>query len=754
MSQNAAILGPLWHLPDVQEPGYPLPEIPCLCDPHDYDKQGFFDYPSRRGWLIDYESQEGPVRVEAGKKLTSSNAEKGAFMQSWLFFGMLHEAFRIFEVEINLEEFVVRHADGSPRCTNTFPAREYFGKCIDAGKRTIRSCIKAHEDLAKLLKLVAWNITRYEDTQSPTSWRLSEVMSLDTILGIQVLGESLLNLARLTIHVPSYESALAEGTVGFPWGRNPLQARMLREGWCLSTATMLHELLDTTGLYMASRMRMFSSSTRQDHSSCTKVQCYANQVDESTYETKHTQECQGCEHIEVDVEKVTAIIRQGQVPAVVITESAGGHPKIQLEVVTDQPYVALSHVWAQGLGNARSNSLPYCQLSTIKGMASRIQPTDSAPDSSKLAIWVDTLCIPVSPGLKDVRKLAINCLAATYREAEHVLVLETGLMSSSSSASRIEKCSRLLCSAWLRRLWTYQEAVLSKTRNQGEKLQIQFLDGSVGFWKLLEKPRSLCHRETAVENLLLAIPLRENVSASLTTLARALRYRTTSRQEDEAICLTSVLGQDVSKITAIKTADERMAIFYSFAERVPRNMIFRNMSRLETQGYRWAPKSFLQQSASLVTAGGAEALRDEDGVYIDLITLEFRSITPPTWPHWHFVLTEEPGKQHWALYPPESKSGRNQEEWEKIIEGWEAFDTLVLEAERGAVILNEDHATGLHAVVSILREEGETRFCRFLGLARVLPEKNPESCVGKQGVITVETVDRVLSGKKARWCVG
>jgi hypothetical protein len=754
MPQNSDSMGPLWHLPNIHQPGSPLPEIPCLCEPHDYDKQGFFNYPSRQGWLIDYASHEGPVRIKDGTKTTPSNAEKGAFIQAWLFFGMLYEAFSIFEVEIDLEEFIVRHADGSPRCITTFPCRKYFGKCIDAGgKRTITSRIEAHNDLAKLFKLVAWNIRRYEDTLAPTSWRMSEVLSLDAILCIQVLGESLINLAQITLPVQRDASALLSGEVGFLRARNPLQKRMLREGWCLSTTTMLHDLLDTTGLYIASRMHMFDSSTRQDHSSCTTVHCYANQVDEKTYQTKHTQECQGCAHIAVDVDKVTAILLRGQIPLVAITESTGRHPSIQLEVVTDHPYVALSHVWAQGLGNARTNSLPYCQLSKIKRMASQLKPTDSAPDSSKLAIWVDTLCIPVSPSLKDVRRLAITRLATTYREAEHVQVLEMGLMSSSRTASRIEMCSRLLSSAWLRRLWTYQEAVLSKKGLHGDKLQIQFSDGPVPFWELLKSERSLCHSEKALQSLLLMLPVTGNVAFRLSTLARALQYRTTSRHEDEAICLTSVLGHEVSSITATSSAEERMAIFYSFADHVPRNIIFRNMPRLETPGYRWAPKSFLQQSTRIATAGSFEAPRDENGVYLDLVALEFCSITPPTWPNWHFVLTEGAGKRHWSLRPAESKSGTNEAEWKKIIADWAAFDNLVLNAARGAVILNEDRA-GLHALVSISGEEEQTRFCRFLGLALVLSEENLESHVGKQGVITVKIVERAPSGMRARWCVG
>jgi hypothetical protein len=109
---------------------------------------------------------------------------------------------------------------------------------------------------------------------------------------------------------------------------------------------MLHQLLDTTGLFFASRLRLSNHSSRQSHQRCTANEYYANHVDDSTYQTKHTIECQGCEHVQINVEKVADILKQGSIPLVAITpvHADGGHTGIELEVITSAPYVAISHV--------------------------------------------------------------------------------------------------------------------------------------------------------------------------------------------------------------------------------------------------------------------------------------------------------------------------------------------------------------------------------------------------------------------------
>ena len=88
------------HLPIIEDPAYPSPEIPCLCLPNDYDGQGVLGFPERVGWKID--RVHGPVRTH---EASSSIDSQRALLQAWLFFGVLYDVFQIGGISIDLQKF-------------------------------------------------------------------------------------------------------------------------------------------------------------------------------------------------------------------------------------------------------------------------------------------------------------------------------------------------------------------------------------------------------------------------------------------------------------------------------------------------------------------------------------------------------------------------------------------------------------------------------------------------------------------------
>lgn len=73
--------------------------------------------------------------------------------------------------------------------------------------------------------------------------------------------------------------------------------------------------------------------------------------------------------------------------------------EVSVTMWTDEDDVlAVSHVWAHGLGNVHTNQMPLCQLTRL-----RPYMTDF-PGLKVDAIWIDTLCGPIDP---DLRKVAI-----------------------------------------------------------------------------------------------------------------------------------------------------------------------------------------------------------------------------------------------------------------------------------------------------------------------------------------------------------
>ncbi len=79
-----------------------------------------------------------------------------------------------------------------------------------------------------------------------------------------------------------------------------------------------------------------------------------------------------------------------------------------------------------------------------------------------MALWIDTLCIPVAPHLEHYRKLAIRLLGQTFYDAKIVLVLDRELCSvESQKVSNLELGIRIVSGGWMKRIWTLHEAALS-----------------------------------------------------------------------------------------------------------------------------------------------------------------------------------------------------------------------------------------------------------------------------------------------------
>ena len=121
-------------------------------------------------------------------------------------------------------------------------------------------------------------------------------------------------------------------------------------------------------------------------------------------------------------------------------------------------FIAISHVWADGLGNPRANALPSCQLSRLQKIVNGLDEDHGPPTP----FWIDTMCVPVSP--KEDRRLAISLLEKVYAKADKVIAMDARLLQLSRETPAFELSMRLYYSSWMQRLWTLQEAVFAKGR--------------------------------------------------------------------------------------------------------------------------------------------------------------------------------------------------------------------------------------------------------------------------------------------------
>ncbi|ETS82249.1 hypothetical protein PFICI_07251 [Pestalotiopsis fici W106-1] len=268
-----------------------------------------------------------------------------------------------------------------------------------------------------------------------------------------------------------------------------LRQQMRQQGWCPFKIKHILSSHDYATVYYFSRL--FKKSSQLNHGSCTETECVANNVDMSNYVTRHVHPGCSCSHLSFPDDEMRQIIRAGGIPVVRAKEVAVGEPPV-LEVTrmnTATRYVAFSHVWSDGLGNPKANSLPECQIRRLQEYVDASKPPEesswysyptfnfdfrrtSSLNKPANYFWLDTLCIPVGKEFDDLKFRAINQMAAIYSSAYEVLVLDSSFAHTSIQDSKIcEQIARLEVSPWMGRCWTFQEGCLAGLLN------FQFSDG-------------------------------------------------------------------------------------------------------------------------------------------------------------------------------------------------------------------------------------------------------------------------------------
>ncbi|MCJ1311978.1 hypothetical protein MMC25_005652 [Agyrium rufum] len=152
--------------------------------------------------------------------------------------------------------------------------------------------------------------------------------------------------------------------------------KMIAKGWCHHHVNHLSRTYDlNTFLYLATLER--SPQRLFDHTLCLSHEaCIAYNTDTETYETRHvTTDCT-CQMVSTPYDRLTKVIRQGGIPLLSIEYDAttGEIPKVNVNRRTwRSKYIAISHVWADGLGNPKANALPVCQIKRLQTRLAALQ---------------------------------------------------------------------------------------------------------------------------------------------------------------------------------------------------------------------------------------------------------------------------------------------------------------------------------------------------------------------------------------------
>ncbi|KAK5657621.1 hypothetical protein OQA88_2693 [Cercophora sp. LCS_1] len=676
---------------------HPPEKTRYLCDPTDiWDGGPFVTYPQRGGFLhmVPLSLRQYEIETPYTELIHPSPLGlRQSIFTKWLFIGLLSEF-----LSSNRQEHPDRPPDNPEaeqlrtsiyeHCVVTEESGGRFltGAIIKNIVPAVVGLINTSADVQKRLNYLS-NCLRVASgvLASPTSQDFDRSLTF----AIAGLGELMSVIIRNGVALKDFGEVSVPPT-GFDWKRNYLvqdetiRKRMTDAGWCksdLGRANALYQHLFT--IYYVSLMDRHVPG--RDHGKCTDVICSAAQINNDTYQLSHdTEGCQ-CEEFRVDIGKIKEILGGSETYPVLAFDPDDEGALLVEPFVDGSDYIALSHVWADGLGNTKDNTLQRCQIVRLRRLVSAIEDFVWAQDNSKprpkYCIWVDTLCCPVAKLEPEYNKLSLLRMKTVYEQATHVLVLDKAL--SIHDAEKLHPATALLrifgSSIWMRRLWTLQEGVLAKS------IFFQFRDKPIHaqstlpqllhpsdfrYWvmwhDLNTELRRLTHLSLSPSNL-------KNPNAQPHDLYRSIQssldFRSVSYPSDEAICIATLLGLDLPAIldsslpsdSEETTTEKRMCTLYRLLSEadggIPARLIFSVDTPLLTPGFGWAPKSMLGNGDIRGKAHGLEFTEIKDGFSVP-------GRTPSGLITEYGLAVDFPG---WLLKPKALAEGLPLHAWEAVL---------------------------------------------------------------------------------------
>lgn len=642
------------HVPYPRDPVSPPIEIPYICaELEGYDGLDFINYPVRRGWAqVPHSGQWMDCPWEIAAKRA----------QNWLYFGLLLEV-----IGPNYKkELFLRQNSNNYDCvidTSKLPdiLRSWSRSVRGNRLQVFRSNI--YQKLFKRYRDIFWEC----NMQSERMDQRHPYCRIVT-LGIKVLLESLQN--AVSSFSSDDEESISETNSVLP--ARLLYFQMIHTGWCISRALWLFPQYSVIMLnYLVALPRKVVGLT---HNDCDPSACIANNVDEETYQTSHSKERCRCEFRGPDEASILRLIKAGHIPLISVTIMPNGAP--QIEVVKAEPavkYTAISHVWSGGLGNPAENTLPTCQLVRISRLLAELErhklpkrksafellwrrssilrrklcwhnlalrsqtrylpvsmETPEYREDTPVIFWIDTLCVPVRKAHKPFRTQAIRSMDLIYAGAENTLVLDSELQQISQT-SQEQMSAHVLCSSWMARCWTLQEARLS------QRCYVQFADGPFDLQnteRLVRQDGDDAQRRNSWNDLMALkleaikwyytmIPMRDPLyevsmyGGQFLNGWNDLEQRSTSRKKDIHCIFASTLGLNGGDVMALPY-EQRMKAILRAQPSLPLSLLFITCPKMEEVSCRWIP-SYPGLGVSLPSFYG-EMTISTDGVVFDKCT--------------------------------------------------------------------------------------------------------------------------------------
>ncbi|OAG02760.1 uncharacterized protein CC84DRAFT_1207606 [Paraphaeosphaeria sporulosa] len=408
---------------------------------------------------------------------STPGASVNQFLQQWLFFGLLRTVLQ--DRSFKESDFTTTPGNTSRTVHTKFLNRylETWGEEASVpNHETTMWMIKAQLALDKAREVVSkfswdWSIRNNKEDNDTRYPYIDQKLALS----LMVLGETLSNVKCQIVERYGFTIRGWHGDANEGWGIPSIAVTtMIDMGWCERTVYVLTCQLKShaTALLAAwNSFRTINPSQGRNrilnpfgHSECNKHKCIFKSIqgsDKEKYKTQHRPGCNedGCPMIGPEPFDVAKIIDMGQLPILRYEDGGGNRSTVHVRAYKPEfTYATISHVWSDGYGNRDASELPKCQLDFI----SRVVRDSPYNRESPPFFWIDTLAIPHRDKYPEQRKKAVQRIDEIYRNSKFTIVLELGLDQISTGNHYHEIAMRILVSGWMRRLWTLQEAYLSK----------------------------------------------------------------------------------------------------------------------------------------------------------------------------------------------------------------------------------------------------------------------------------------------------
>jgi len=270
-----------------------------------YDAKGFHSFPERSGWKLADDGSWRKLGDFQPESHTKSDLE--AFLQSWLFFGVLTEVLSL-SSSSDINDFICENSYGTWHVTtkklSTY-LESWASRVQERPKQSMGSMLRASIVLTEAHSLVTrfCGVAKSGGTQS---WDIDPAISLS----FMILGETLSHaLSKIAKSVNFMVKGWFEPVI-LRWGYSEELLRLMkRDGWCPYELRILLGSLQRSACGQLFAMHLsYPKIPGMHHRECSENDCKGRKTGEHRRRHWDADKVCACRDVRVDMKKLTDII--------------------------------------------------------------------------------------------------------------------------------------------------------------------------------------------------------------------------------------------------------------------------------------------------------------------------------------------------------------------------------------------------------------------------------------------------------------